>query len=238
MQSCSVTLHDVLHVTFTCMFMLPNCCYCPQRSDCDAYAFVTSPAVLCLLEISYIPCLYTAVAQLMQLLCHRSAFSSLSVLQETVQHVEANLSDPSQAMRVATLRLLCCFEQPQLASSTTLVPASTSQASQVFLTCLNIQTQAFNADSGRQASVAIGKIRNQLEYKQITSEQVGPAVRCLIGIMHIRSGQLALILMLLTLSPAIQHLKYSCFITVCNTNRTHYSLFLSPGLLTFDLFRV
>ena len=130
--------------------------------------------------------------------------------QEVVQHVQANLSDPSQAMRVATLRLLCCFEQPQLTSSTASVPASTSQTSQVFPTCLNIQTQPFNVDSGRQASVAIGKIRNQLEYKQIPSEQVGPVVRCLVGIMYIRSAYVALDVMLYTLPPVMQHFMFGC----------------------------
>lgn len=106
--------------------------------------------------------------------------------QEVLQYLLANLSDPSQAMRVATLRLLCCFEQPPLTSDANSAPAGASQTSQVFPACLNIQTQPFNVDSGRQASVAIGKIRNQLEYKQVPSEQIAPVVRCLIGILHIR----------------------------------------------------
>lgn len=112
---------------------------------------------------------------------------SLALLwQDIVKSVEANLSDPSQAMRVATLRLLCCFEQPPLMESAATAPTSAPQTSQAFWTCLSIQTQPFTADSGRQAAVAIGKLRNQLEYKQVPSAQIAPVVRCLIGIMHIR----------------------------------------------------
>ena len=114
----------------------------------------------------------------------RASPEHVCMWQEVVQRMGAALSAPSQAMRVATLRLLCCFEQPQLTSGA--APAGTSQTSQVFTTCLTIQTQPFTSDSGRQAAVAIGRLRNQLEYKQVPSQQVVPVVRCLIGIMHIR----------------------------------------------------
>jgi U3 small nucleolar RNA-associated protein 20 len=109
-----------------------------------------------------------------------------ALLQEILPAVEPNLSHPSQAMRCATLRLLCCFEQPAMLQTGTAKPSSTAQSSQIFPMCLSIQSQTCTVDSGRQAAVTIGKMRTYLEYGQVPAEQVGPLVRCLIGILHIR----------------------------------------------------
>ncbi|KAL0044331.1 hypothetical protein WJX82_000142 [Trebouxia sp. C0006] len=105
----------------------------------------------------------------------------LQQLKEILPAVEPNLSHPSQAIRCATLRLLCCFEQPDM-----LQTGSTAQSSQIFPMCFSIQSQTCTVDSGRQAAVTIGKMRTYLEYGQVPAEQVGPLVRCLIGILHIR----------------------------------------------------
>lgn len=100
--------------------------------------------------------------------------------------MESNLSHPSQAVRCAVLRLLCCFEQPPLLQTSSSKPSDTSQSSQIFPMCFSIQSQTCTVDSGRQAAVTIGKMRTYLEYGQVPAEQVGPLVRCLIGILHIR----------------------------------------------------
>ena len=89
-------------------------------------------------------------------------------------------------MRCATLRLLCCFEQPAMLQTGTVKPSSTAQSSQIFPMCFSIQSQTCTVDSGRQAAVTIGKMRTYLEYGQVPAEQVGPLARCLIGILHIR----------------------------------------------------
>ncbi|KAL0018407.1 hypothetical protein WJX79_009395 [Trebouxia sp. C0005] len=110
----------------------------------------------------------------------------LQQLKEILPAVEPSLSHPSQAMRCATLRLLCCFEQPAMLQTGTAKPSSTAQSSQIFPMCFSIQSQTCTVDSGRQAAVTIGKMRTYLEYGQVPAEQVGPLVRCLIGILHIR----------------------------------------------------
>lgn len=108
------------------------------------------------------------------------------VLQELLPLVEVNISNPSQAMRVATLRLLCCFDQPSMPSSAAAPKDSSSETSQALSICLGIQTQPFSAESGRQAAVAVGKLRNQLEYNQMPSQLIQPVVQGIIGILHIR----------------------------------------------------
>ncbi|KAL0035339.1 hypothetical protein WJX77_001780 [Trebouxia sp. C0004] len=110
----------------------------------------------------------------------------LQQLKEILPAVEPNLSHPSQAMRCATLRLLCCFQQPAMLQTGTAKPSSTAQSSQIFPMCFSIQSQTCTVDSGRQAAVTIGKMRTYLEYGQVPAEQVRPLVRCLVGILHIR----------------------------------------------------
>ena len=110
------------------------------------------------------------------------------VLQNIFPKIEGNLSDPSQAMRCATLRLLCCFEQPSMVLDSTAKAPATCQSSQVFPMFFSIQSQSCTLDSGRQAAVTIGKVRTYLEYSQIPAEQIGAVVRCLLGTLHIRSA--------------------------------------------------
>lgn len=107
-------------------------------------------------------------------------------VQEVLSAVEQNLSHPSQAVRCATLRLLCCFEQPAMIQTSSTKSKDSAQSSQIFPMCFSIQSQTCTVDSGRQAAVTIGKMRTYLEYGQVPAEQVGPLVRCLIGILHIR----------------------------------------------------
>lgn len=118
--------------------------------------------------------------------------------------VEFNLSHPSQAMRCATLRLLCCFEQPAMqhsssSSSTPKPSAATLEASQILPMFLSIQSQTCTVDSGRQAAVTIGKVRTYLEYGQVPPDQVPAVIRCLLGVLHIRYD----------VSPNKQHSSYT-----------------------------
>ena len=115
-----------------------------------------------------------------------SSLSCQMLLQELLPLLEVNLSNPSQAMRVATLRLLCCFDQPSMPSSAATPKGSTGEPSQALSICLGIQTQAFSAESGRQAAVAVGKLQNQLEYSQMPLQLIRPVVQGIIGILHIR----------------------------------------------------
>lgn len=108
--------------------------------------------------------------------------------------VEDNLSHPSQAMRCATLRLLCCFEQPAMHHSSSSTPkpsTASSEASQILPMFLSIQSQTCTVDSGRQAAVTIGKVRTYLEYGQVPPDQVPAVIRCLLGVLHIRYANLA-----------------------------------------------
>ena len=52
----------------------------------------------------------------------------------------------------------------------------------------SIQSQTCTVDSGRQAAVTIGKVRTYLEYGQVPKEQVTAVIRCLLGVVHIRSA--------------------------------------------------
>lgn len=129
-------------------------------------------------------------------------------LQDILPAMETNLSDPSQAMRCATLRLLCCFEQPSMVQDSTAKAPATSQSSQVFPMFFSIQSQSCTLDSGRQAAVTIGKVCTYLEYGQIPAEQIEAVVRCLMGILHIRSVLSPLSVMLRNmLTTAAQHSK-------------------------------
>lgn len=110
-----------------------------------------------------------------------------ALLQDILPAVENNLSHPSQAMRCATLRLLCCFEQPAMNhSSTSKSSAASGEASQILPMFLSIQSQTCTVDSGRQAAVSIGKVRTYLEYGQVPPHQLTAVIRCLLGVLHIR----------------------------------------------------
>ena len=157
----------------------------------------------------------------------------VTVLQEILPAVEPNLSHPSQAMRCATLRLLCCFEQPAMLSDQAPQPGSSSQTSQVFPMCLSIQSQSCTVDSGRQAAVTIGKLRTYLEYGQVPPEQKGALVRCLIGMLHIR---FALLWPPCTeaLATALEHSPEASWPLVSEQLTTAQGAFLSgtPGAAT------
>ena len=56
----------------------------------------------------------------------------------------------------------------------------------------SIQSQTCTVDSGRQAAVTIGKVRTYLEYGQVPGEQVAAVIRCLLGVLHIRSASASL----------------------------------------------
>ena len=65
------------------------------------------------------------------------------VLQEVLPLVAPNLAHPSSAMRVATLRLLCCFQQPLLppAAATEACKDQGSERSAIFPQFLQIESQ-------------------------------------------------------------------------------------------------
>ena len=119
-------------------------------------------------------------------MCIKSQQGVDLVVQDILPAVESNLSHPSQAMRCAALRLLCCFEQPAMVQTSTSKSAAPSQSSQVFPMFFSIQSQSCTVDSGRQAAVTIGKMQTHLEYGQIPPQQIGPVIRCLLGVLHIR----------------------------------------------------
>lgn len=66
-----------------------------------------------LIAVVSVSLVYMAVSDLASNLCRdvRKLLSSATLL-TTIPHVQANLRDPAQAMRSATLNLLACFDQP------------------------------------------------------------------------------------------------------------------------------
>ena len=118
-------------------------------------------------------------------------------LQAVLGKLEANLSAPSQALRLATLRALCCFDQPtadvkRLPSQKPDSPDEPARLAALPCNILKrwaqIEGQVCSIEKGRSAAVAIDAMRGDLEYGRIPDLLLGPLVRCLLGAQHIRSG--------------------------------------------------
>lgn len=117
-----------------------------------------------------------------------------TLLQRLAPALAPNLSQAAAPLRIATLRLLCAFPQPALLDSTTATAntTTTTKSSDDAPQCdalpqlLALISRPLAADSGRQAAVALGRVRSYLEYGRLP-ETLGPVVvHTLLGILHVK----------------------------------------------------
>lgn len=119
-------------------------------------------------------------------------------LQELLPSVQDNLSNPSQPLRCATLRLLCCFSQPLLprpaadadaaaaARSAGAGATAAAAASDVFSPWLRLSSGMLSVENGRAAAVAVGKMKTDVEFGRVPETLLGAFVECLLGGLYIR----------------------------------------------------
>lgn len=89
--------------------------------------------------------------------CHAEAWT-FPALQEILPLVQPNLAAAAQPVRCATLRLLCCFEQPPLPAvkegaadkETSPAEAGSAAASDLFSVWHRIESQTCSLENGRQ----------------------------------------------------------------------------------------
>ncbi|KAL4521880.1 hypothetical protein Ndes2526B_g01987 [Nannochloris sp. 'desiccata'] len=110
----------------------------------------------------------------------------------------ANLAHPSTPLRVATLRVLCSFRQPEsLPSSEDKATeaaggkaATTLPVSDALPQLLFVHSRQLGADGGRPAIVSLGRVKTHLEFHHVPETLVPLVVRSLLGVLHIRFAPL------------------------------------------------
>ncbi|KAL4860053.1 Small subunit processome component 20 [Chlorella vulgaris] len=142
------------------------------------------------------PRCYHAVAAAAAVLQQASAAGaelSQQQLQELVPLLAPNLSASSQPLRRETLRALCCFPMPHMlaaAGSEDGAKGVPQPACDALEQLLALESRQQGADGGRPAVVALGRMRNYLEYKRLPDWLVPAIVHALLGVLHIRFAAL------------------------------------------------
>lgn len=130
-----------------------------------------------------------AAAEVLQAAAAGGAELSTQQLQELVPLLAPNLSAASQPLRRETLRVLCCFRMPPM-----LPPAGSEDASRdaapqpgdALQQLLALESRQQGTDGGRPAVVALGRMRNYLEYRRLPDWLVPAVAHELLGVLHIR----------------------------------------------------
>ena len=126
---------------------------------------------------------------------------STSSLLQLAPLLAPNLSHPSVTLRVATLRVLCSFQQPpylvssdaqddSAAITSTTTAAHQQQPCDALQQLLSVNARELGADGGRPAIVALGRVKTNLEFHRIPLALVPLVVRALLGVLHIRFAPL------------------------------------------------
>jgi len=110
----------------------------------------------------------------------------------------ANLAHQSASLRVATLRVLCSFRQPDsLPSSDDKETeaaggkaATTLPVSDALPQLLSVHSRELGADGGRPAIVSLGRVKTHLEFHHVPETLIPLVVRSLLGVLHIRFAPL------------------------------------------------
>ncbi|PRW58885.1 small subunit processome component 20-like protein [Chlorella sorokiniana] len=134
-----------------------------------------------------------AAAAVLQAASAVGADLSLQQLQELLPLLAPNLSAASQPLRRETLRVLCCFTQPAMqtpAGAEEPPKDAPPQPCDALQQLLVLESRQQGVDGGRPSVVALGRMRNYLEYRRLPDWLVPAVIHELLGVLHIRFAAL------------------------------------------------
>ena len=141
---------------------------------------------------------HTAAETLERAATTTSKNTSINELSSKAMVLAENLAHPSAPLRVATLRVLCSFRQPDSlpSSDEKATEAAGGKAATTLPVCdvlpqlLSVHSRELGADGGRPAIVSLGRVKTHLEFHHVPETLVPLVVRSLLGVLHIRFAPL------------------------------------------------
>ena len=131
-----------------------------------------------------------AAAETLQMARSSGVDLSSAELLKLAPFVAPNLDHPSAPLRIATLRLLCSFNQPAPIKAPDSDKSETPAPCDALHQLLAVHSRGIGGDGSRPATVALGRVRTYLEFKKVPEQLVSLVVRSLLGVLHIRFAPL------------------------------------------------